>query len=381
MTWRCGWSHLPLIVLLFLTHGMVYSQFSATGSLSTMYDDNVDNNHLRVADRIGLLSLDLEHSWGSEQQELGINYAGALNYFSEAVERTFSYHSAGVSFDRVLDDTGESSLSLGTSYSLRFDRGQYMFYDHGQFALSGRLVHSFADRFRGQFSYSFRSLHFSELPDFDYTEHHGAVRLTTFFPSRTTIIVDGSLGVKTYATSNTSTTSTGQMQGRGRRLVDASAPGVTQFSGLVRVGQSVVDGTGLSLTGAYQANLQKESRYLSSDYGAVSDDQLFDDHYAYEGFSGSLMVTQILYENMTLRLLLEQQHRDYSGRAAYDLNGVQIADVRTDTRRSLAFQAEYEFTNLGFSLAVAFDYIRNESNDAFYQYTNNALTMVLSVPF
>jgi Surface lipoprotein assembly modifier len=381
MNRRFGWSMSLMLIFCSFVNGSSYGQFSVAGSLSTMYDDNVNNDYSQVADRIGLLSLDLEHSWESEREEFGINYVGSLNYFSEAVERTFTYHSAGLSYERFLDDEGASKLSLGTSYSLRFDRGQYTFYDHGQFSMSGSLLQSFAERFRGQFSYAFKSLQFSDLPDFNYTEHYGAVRLTTFLPSKTTIIVDGSLGVKTYATSNEPAAPTGQMQGRGKREGDPSAPGITQMKGFVRIGQSIVEGTGLSFAAAYQVNLDKESRYLSSDYGAVSDDELFDDHYAYEGFSSNLMLTQILFQNMTLRLSIDQQHRNYSGRAAYDLNGSLIADNRTDIRRSLAFQAEYEFTSSGFSLAVAFDYIRNDSNDMFYQYTNNAFTMALRVPF
>jgi hypothetical protein len=346
-----------------------------------MYDDNIDNNHLQIADRIGQLSLDLEYLWPSEREDFVINYSGALTYFNEVVDRTFNNHSGGLSFERRLDEDGQAMLILGTSYSLRFDRGEYEFYDHGEFALSGALRNSFAERLRGQLSYSFRTLRFPNLADFNYNEHVGALRLTTFLPSKTTIIVDGSFGIKSYMTTNTLTTTTGQMQGRRERLVEASAPGVTQFSGLLRVGQSVADGTGLSLAGTYQKNLQKESRYLGSNYGVVSDDDLFDDHYGYEGYSGNLMLTQILFEDMTLRFTVDHQYREYTGRAAYDLDGVKIADLRSDTRRSLAVQAEYMFPALDFSIAVAFDYIWNESTDFFYRYTNNALTLALSVPY
>ena len=378
---RPGWFSLRLCATFCFLQGIGYGQFSAAGSISTMYDDNIDNNHLQIADRIGQLSLDLEHSWASEQEDFVINYNGALTYFSEVVDRTFNNHSAGLSFERRLDEDGQSTLSLGTSYSLRLDRGEYEFYDHGQFALSGVLRNSFAERFRGQLSYSFRTLRFPELADFNYDEHEGALRLTTFLPTKTTIIVDGSIGIKAYKTTNALTATTGQMQGRRGRLVEASAPGVTQLRGLLRVGQSIADGTGLSLAGTYQTNLQKESRYLGSDFGVVSDDDLFDDHYGYEGLSGNLMVTQILFQDMTLRFTADHQYREYTGRPAYDLDGMQIADLRCDTRRSLAMQAEYAFPTLNFSIAVAFDYIWNESTDLFYTYTNNALTIALTVPY
>jgi hypothetical protein len=368
-------------LILLLSPIMGYGQFSAAGSLSTMYDDNLDNNSLQAADKIGLLSLEVGYEWEGEQDDLELSYSGALNYFTTAVVRTSHHHSAGLAYKRSIDDAGATTLKLGASYGLRFDREEYSFYDHRQFSAFTSLTHAFSEQFRGQVSYSFRSLGFSELSEFNYTEHLGTLRLTTFLPTKTTVIVGGDIGGKVYATTNTTELPVGQMRGNGRRRTDASAPGVTQIIGLARIGQSVFEGTGLSVAMQYQANIEKESRYLSSDYGVVSDDELFDDHYAYEGLGTSFMLTQILSQDWTLRLALGQQNRDYAGRPAYDVAGNRVSSLRSDTRRALALQVEHEFPMLGLSVALSFDHIRNDSNDMFYQYTNNALTMMLSVPF
>jgi hypothetical protein len=144
------------------------------------------------------------------------------------------------------------------------------------------------------------------------------------------------------------------------------------------LGQGIVAGTGLSMTVQYQHNLQKDSRYLSSKYGVISDDELFDDHYGYEGPQVNVMWTQLLPGGMVMKISGGVQERNYSERLAYDLAGNQSADERADTRRAFSAQLEKTFKSLGFSLGLAFDHIRNNSNDLFYDYANNALTAQLS---
>ena len=120
-------------------------------------------------------------------------------------------------------------------------------------------------------------------------------------------------------------------------------PSVTQLTGMARIGQSIFEGTGLSLTSRYQWNIQKQTRYLSSSSGVISDDELFDDHYGYEGLQTSLMLTQVVSESMLLRVSGGLQNRLYSSLAAYDLEGNQVADQRVDDRSYVSVYLEKTF--------------------------------------
>ena len=73
---------------------------------------------------------------------------------------------------------------------------------------------------------------------------------------------------------------------------------------MVRAGQSIFENTGLSMTAQYQWNIQKESRYLVSEYGSISDDAIFDDHYGYEGLQISAMLTQVLPFDARVRIIV-----------------------------------------------------------------------------
>jgi hypothetical protein len=152
------------------------------------------------------------------------------------------------------------------------------------------------------------------------------------------------------------------------------------LTGSVRVGQSLFQNTGLSMTAGYQINLRKEIRSLSSSSGLVADDEIFEDHYGYEGPQTSVMLTQILPWDMKLRITGSWQRRTYASQAAFDDAGTQVGSERLDTRSALNVQWHIPVRALGFTVGLAYDHIRNASNDSFYAYTNNAFTLHLSYP-
>ncbi|MCI0695413.1 surface lipoprotein assembly modifier [candidate division KSB1 bacterium] len=357
-----------------------WAQFSFDARVMTMYDDNVNNNHLSLSDKVALLSLQVAQEWENETRNTQLFYTGAYSYFDQVRERAFHYHSIGLAYSQLFGEERQTQLNSGITYNLRRNRESYTFYDHQQVSAYVNLKHYLAERSLGRFSYSFRYLSFDELSDFNYVEHYGFAQLTQSFTTKTTLILEADLGTKIYTSANLEETATmSRGRGHGGRIVTASKPKVTQLVGIARLGQGIVAGTGLSLTAQYQLNLQKDSRYLSSGYGVISDDELFDDHYGYEGPQVSVMLTQLLPAGMVMKISGNMQERNYTERPAYDLTGNQSADERADTRRAFSMQLEKTFKSLGFSIGLAYDHIRNNSNDLFYDYANNALTAQLSL--
>ncbi len=370
-----------LLALLSLLLGFKagWAQFSFGARVMTMYDDNVNNNHLGISDKVALLSVQVAREWENQTRNTQLFYTGAYSYFEQVRERAFHYHSMGLTHSHLLGAERQTQLNAGLTCNLRLNRDSYTFYDHQQVSAYVNFKHYLAERSLGRFSYSFRYLSFDELSDFNYLEHYGFAQLTQSITTKTTLILEADLGTKIYTSPNLEeTASMSRGRGYGGRMITTSKPKVTQFNGIARLGQGIVAGTGLSLTAQYQLNLQKDSRYLSSEYGIISDDELFDDHYGYEGPQVSVMLTQLLPAGMAMKISGSVQDRNYSERPAYDLAGNQIADERADTRRVFSAQLEKTFKSLGFSLGLAFDCIRNKSNDLFYDYTNNALTAQLS---
>lgn len=368
-----------MVLLLAIVHTTAPGQFSASGSLSTMYDDNIDNTYLQTADRIGSLSGGLAHEWEFENDDIEFGYNGSLYYYSTAVERTFHYHTLSGTYIHLLTEEGESKLTVEGSYSLRFDRGDFTLFDHKDFVASAVLTLPFAGAVRGEFTYALRSLTFPSANELNSLDNAGSFRMTASFPSRTTLIVETSLGSKAYVNTVSTGTQTGSLHGRGKGASGSETPSVVQWGIMIRAGQSIMEGMGLSASVSHQTNFQSGSRYLSPAFSSGTADNVFDDHYGYEGWGGSLKLTQILFNRLTMRAIGDVQGRDYTGRAAYTLEGGLAASLRSDTRKSLSFEAEYELS--AYSISLGFEYLRNASNDQSFMYSNTTLMLGVSLPF
>jgi len=371
-------SVLVLSVMFVVLASVSWSQVNVEASIGTMADDNVNNNSLRLADRITMFGLQAGYDWITDRTNTGLTYSGSYNYFGMVPTRTFQYHSAALTYAQLFGEEQQTLWNAGASYGIRSDREEYAFYDHRSFSAQTTVRTQWSAEILTRAGYTFRTMDFSALPAFNYTEHSFFTQASLFLPTRTTVIGELSVGLKLYATANTD--STAAHQGRGRGSSATSAPSVTQATGMIRVGQGISDNTGLSFTGAYQINLQKDVRVLGSDYGLISDDEIFDDHYGYEGPQASVMLTQILPWETNLRLTGSWQRRMYATQAAYDQQGVLVAADRLDTRMALNVQLLIPIQPLGCSIGIAYDHIRNTSNDAFFTYTNNAITLQLSYP-
>jgi hypothetical protein len=367
------------ILFLILLPLTASGQFSGGIQVGALIDDNVFNNYLQIADRVTEVSLQGAYDWDTESTNLQLFYTGMLDYFAHLPSRTFQVHTAGLAYSHALDEHEGALLNVGGDYALRDNRDEYAIYDHSQISLYGNLQWDVTDPLRLKGGYAFRTVAFAELQEFDYTEHVLFIQASTSLPTRTTFIVQGDLGFKTYATPNADTTTTSYSRRQwGRREAETSTPGVTQLITTVRIGQGITETTGLSLTGQYQLSLDKESRYLTFDDGVVTDDEIFDDHYGFDGPLIGLTATQILPADVQIRATGSIQERQYSNRPAYDLAGTLVASQRIDTRGVLSLSVDKSFPSLGLRASLVYDHINNASNDAYYSYRNDALSLWLS---
>lgn len=343
-----------------------------------MVDDNVNNNSLRLLDRIVSAGLQAGYDWTTDRTNTTLQYNGEYSYFTLVPGRSNQVHGGGLSFAQIFGDDEATLWNAAASYSVRTDREEFAYYDNSAFTASTTVKHQFSPMFVGRAGYTLRVMRFPNLASFDHADHGIFIQGSTFLPSRTTIIGQVDLGMKLYSTPNEDTTVAAA--GRGRRSSALSSPGVTQLAGSVRIGQSLFEQTGLSVTGGYQVNLRKDTRYLGSTTGLIADDEIFDDHYGYEGPQASVMLTQILPWDIKARLAGSWQQRTYSTQPAYDDAGTQLAAHRLDTRSAVNLTVTVPVPALRCTIGLAYDRIWNASNDPFYAYTNNAFTVQLSFP-
>ncbi|MFA5832188.1 MAG: hypothetical protein WDA22_01815 [Bacteroidota bacterium] len=363
-----------IIIVLFAQHAV--GQVEAQTTISSMYDDNVNNNALQLQSNVTTMNFTGGYVLEGESSLTQLSYDGTFTYFESLLERTNHFHSLNADFSQYYGDDNENAFNISGLIGTSVNRDAYTIFDHNVYSGNMNYKYFVADWMIHKAGYSLRNITFFSLDDFSYTEHSIFLHAAFAATSTTTAIIQTDLGSKFYS-STPSMASSSMRKG----VLSSLMPSVTQFIGTIKIGQRLSDEIGLSVTGRYQWNLQKQTRYLSSEYGFISDDELFDDHYGYEGLHTSATVTSLLSESMTLKLSGGIQNKLYSSLAAYDMAGNYVADQRIDMRSYINIGLSKNFDELGFSLKGAIDIIQNSSNDAFYEYNNNAVTLEVGIPF
>lgn len=352
------------------------SQWNVQTNFNWMYDNNINNNYLNTRDNITLFNGTAGYMWEKEASEFQLFYDGAFNYYQTVFARTNQSHSANAEYTRYLGKSGEDIVQLSGMYGVGDFRDEYSFYDHTLFAASVLYKQFLSEQIINKLGYTFRNYSFTNVSGFSYAEHAAFVHFAFALPTNTTLITQVDLGTKIYTEDLISSTSSR----RGR--LSSFIPSVTQLAGTVRAGQQLTDNAGISAMVRYQLNLQKQSRYLTSEEGyMISDDELFDDHYGYEGLHSALTMTYLLTETATLKATGGFMQKKYSALPAFDLSGNFIADQREDARSYINLFFQKDFVDLGFAVKAAVDLIENSSNDPFYDYSNTAVTVEIAVPW
>lgn len=350
------------------------AQWSFDPRVVTMYDDNLANNAAHLTDWSTTLLLAPGYTLEGAAWDLRMSYAGAFKLFHSLTDMSNQVHAANVAGSWYWGDEQENSVDVGLAIGRGLFRGDFAFYDHTLASATGQVKQFLTPTIIQTAGVQVRSVDFDDVEDLSYVEQSLSVDLRWAVVSGTTLIAQADLGAKYYRLPLVIDT-------LGTRGATSTlfAPDVAQWTGMLRVGQSLAEGTGLSVMAKYQWNARKQSRFLAASTGDISDDELFDDHYGYEGFHGNVMLTQVVSPSILLRLTAGQQTRMYSSLAAYDMDGLSVADQRVDQRRYLSLFLQ-KTTEQGYVLRAALDLIRNVSNDAYYDYGNTAITAELAIP-
>lgn len=385
-------THCILVCLCFTQY--LVAQLELSGTVSHLVDDNVDNNALQLHDNITNVSLDAGISWG-ELHTFSVNANGTYEMYRTYSDRTAFISQIAVGYTGPLSENSILSLQMG--YTKRNGKGYFTLYDHSLWNAGAEFEHSWNESVTSTFSYTYNKVTFPELTNFNFNEHILALQTSYFATTRTTLIARIQMNMKTYApctytmvVADTVTTTTpghgpgGQSQTTtyvrtSTQVITEQSARTSQLVGYLRVAQGLTEKTGIALTVQYQATMKKESRYFLSEYGAIPDDELFENSYGYEGPYGACMLTQVLPLNSKMRLSYSIQQRRYTSLFVINSQNNALTEKRNDTRSILGIYLEKELGPL--TLIALYEHIQNASNDPFYDFTNNALNIVCTVSF
>ena len=372
------------------------AQVALNADLYTTYTDNVFLTANQRGDLMQSAYLDFSYQFDAD---LSLYYAGNANVFSENPDLFNHLHSLGASYAHPLGAVGV--FLAGADLSLRLDRPLYSYRDFA----AGRAFASFEPYLHPalitRFDYTFSYQNFLNAAAYSYREQHLDAQLTHYLPTRTTLQLNGELGLKSYLQETPQPNRNPLLWGTRLKIAQSLGPNL----GLqlawhhqdILAGQSrhadwfwydlntLLDdpykAERYDLDERHKTKTKSKAHWYSPDgfYKApppsqaswYDPDELFEDRYSYGGDQWRATLKYLAPLNCELAASFHRESRLYNARPAYDLAGLLTGESTTETRHTARLGLAHAFylDSTPFqeiALEVEWLYRSVASNDAFY---------------
>ncbi|HPG82964.1 MAG TPA: hypothetical protein PKY55_06790 [bacterium] len=368
-----------LILLLFVTAAS--GQISAALENQTGYISNAFSNHAALPDWYTALDGALNQDWTGERGGLRLHYDGSATLFRQYSERNHHSHEAGLAAYLLMGES-EHRLDAGLQAGGRFHSESYQWYEQEQLQAYASLKFIAAPQWYTYAGVSWNLRRYPELTPFSHQRTQLYGRSSWFLPTGTTLIAEADLLFKSY------TSAENEAQAAYSDVATSGEGNSSQLLMLVRAAQALSAKSGLSLEYQLRHNLASSTRYLAgADSLYYSDEELFEDFFAWHGTAVQMSLRQELPWGMRLTLSARRELRSFDDRPAADLLGEPFADgrLREDRRSTLAidFEKKVRLDEEGSALLIALNgaWLQNASNDLYYDYRNSWWSLGFSWDF
>ena len=376
------------------------AQVVLNADLYTTYTDNVFLTAGQRGDLMQSAYIDFDYQ---PNTDLSLYYSGNANVFSKNADLFNHVHSFGASYARPLGTAG--LFFAGANLSLRLDRPLY---DYRDFA-AGRAFASFEPYLHPELitrlDYTLSYQNFLNAADYSYREQHLDAQLTHYLPTRTTLQLNGELGLKSYLQETAQPTRNPLLWGTRLKVAQSLGPNLgLQLAWHLQdilAGQSrYADWFGYApneiFDEFYKAKTKSKAyRYDPDEFYKApptsqaywyDPDELFEDRYSYGGDQWSATLKYLAPLNCELAASFYRESRLYSQRPAYDLAGVRTGESTTETRHTarLGLVRTFYLDSTPFqeiALELEWLYRSVASNDAFYDADAHAYSMGVQFGF
>ena len=345
-----------LIILSFLFIESVYPQFSLSTKFENYYDDNIYNNAFKTSDYINSFSLSTSYDFESEINNLDFYYTNNLSYFQRNIFKSSNSHKFGIVNTLLISDD-ENPLNIGANYSFRKNREELKLFDFSQLSAYANYRHFINEGDFFLFGYLFSKNDYADLSSFSYYENKGFIKYSATFETKTTLMIGSEIYFKNYIEQI--------------NLLN-SANNSSQLGSYINLSQSLTDNTGIAGYVYFRKNISNGTRYLYSDSLIYYEEEIFNDIYSHDGYEAGLSLTQLILSTIVARMEIAYNDKSFSNLPAATIDGYELSENRKDKQFALGLELQFNLRNImnGLTASCTFNYINNNSNDAFYQYDN-----------
>ena len=344
-----------------------HAQFYLTADVEGYYDDNIFNNYLNESDFINAFTGELGYDIETEQNNFEIFYTGFFNRYYEYTDKSTTIHKFGA-VNTYLFSGYDNPLNIGLNYTVRTNKEDYYIYDFNQISAYANYMHSISESNKIQLGMIGNRINYKNFSLFSHYQLKAFLRSVNSFESRTSLTVAAEIDQKIYIE---------KMQSEG--LADE----ILQAQFYLQLGQGITDDLGLSAYAFLRKNLSGGNRYFNTVDYIYYEEELFNDIYSSDGITSGLTLTYLFFPNIIGKLAGGYESRNYTDLPAADENGNNLNELRQDNQVSAGASLGFGLGKIlnGLYLSLNYNYIKNTSNDYFYDYTNQIYAITLGFDF
>ncbi len=391
-------------VLILLAASVVDAQVSGYASATYGYHSNPLSNYAGVSDQPLEGYCQLDYLGSSPFSDLKLGYVGGLMAFRDLAPRTYYEHRASVGIVRRYpyaeghaegEEEGPfrgESFEFGGRVEARHDRAEYAQFDNWGAGLSGIYTWGAGTPSPVVLSNETGLRRYANVPELDNLTTLFSLRLGLGGSGGASYSLLGGAGIKHYLTSNVDTSifqtvgggaSNGTGKGKGRGifagtgngkkdiLVNASTVNTIQLN--VGVAASWKwDGGSVESEVLYRMDPGSSTRILAQYANStILSEDLYNDFFSHAGPEWKLTFRQKLPPGWSLSLDVLAQRRKFLS-PAFTIDGVQSASTRIDLHAGADISLTRSISvgeNLSIDLGLAGGVLRNQSNDAYNDFS------------
>jgi Surface lipoprotein assembly modifier len=356
-----------LVLLISVFSFNLQAQFYLTADVEGYYDDNIFNNYLNESDFINAFSGELGYDIESEQNIFEVYYIGFFNRYYKYTDKSTVIHKAGL-VDTYLFSENDNPLNVGINYTVRINKEDYYIYDFNQISVYANYMHSISESNKIQLGVIGNRIDYENFSLFSHYQLKAFLRSINSFESRTTLTIAAEIDQKIYIE---------KMQSQG--LTDE----VLQAKLYLQLGQGITDDLGLSAYAFLRNNLSGGNRYFNTIDYVYYEEELFNDIYSNEGIETGMTLSFLFLPNIMGKISGRYEIRNYTDLPAADESGNELDEMRQDNQYSAGASLEFGLGEIlsGLYLSLNYNYIKNISNDYYYDYNNQLYAITLGFDF
>jgi hypothetical protein len=352
---------------LFLLSVRTHAQLYLTADVGGYFDDNIFNNYLNASDFINTFSGEIGYDIESQQNIFEIYYTAFFNRYYEYADKSTNIQKLGV-VNTYLFSEFDNPLNIGVNYTIRNNNEDYYIYDFKQISAYANYMHSISESNKMQFGLIGNRIDYENFSIFSNYQFKAFFRSINSFESRTSITAAVELDQKNYVESY-------QSQGLADEILQAKL--------YLQAGQGITPQLGLSGFVLFRKNLNGGNRFVYSFEYVFYEDELFNDIYSSDGVETGLTFTYLFLPNIIGKISGVYENRNYTDLPVADENGNDLNELRVDNEFSLGASLEFGLSQLinGLYLSINYNYIKNNSNDYYYDYNNQVYAITLGFDY